>query len=392
MTLYTVSQVNDMVKSLLDGDARLVNIIVRGEASNYRIYPSGHHYFTLMDENSVVKCVMFRGDAGRVRFTPKDGMKLIVTGRVTVYPRDGQYQLYCTGMQPDGAGDLALAFEQLKSKLDDEGLFDPAHKKPLPLIPERVALVTSPAGAAVRDMIRILGRRWPLCEVIVVPVRVQGAEASLEIADALRLVNEQNLADVIITGRGGGSLEDLWAFNEERVARAIFASAIPVVSAVGHEPDVTIADYAADVRAATPSHAAEIVAPDSAEWARRLAEQQSGVLRAARFKVSVCRMGLEQRGKLLKSPQMRIDERRMRLDSFTLRLYGAAARKTAYDKSRLETLSAKLAALDPEAVLARGYALVYDGEGNLLRDAEWAKAGMPVRVKLSKGSFDARVE
>ena len=257
----SVTALNQYVKGLLDRDRLLSQVLVRSEMSNYKVYPSGHHYFSLKDAESSIRCVMFRREAASLRFRPENGMKVVVSGRVSVFPRDGVYQLYCNHMMPDGMGELAYAFEQLKNRLHKEGLFDPARKKPLPAYPHTIALITSPAGAAVRDMIRILGARWPMAKVLVVPVRVQGEGAAQEIAQALDLVNTGQMADLILTGRGGGSMEDLWAFNEEVVARAIARSAIPVIAAVGHEPDVTIADFAADLRASTPSNGAERAVP-----------------------------------------------------------------------------------------------------------------------------------
>jgi exodeoxyribonuclease VII large subunit len=244
----SVTELNNYIKGLVEQDAMLANVCVRGELSNYKIYPSGHHYFTLKDSESSLRCVMFKSSASKLRFRPESGMGVTAWGRVAVYPRDGAYQLYCTALMPEGTGDLQVAFEQLKAKLSEEGLFDRAHKKPLPEFPERIAIITSSAGAAVHDMIRILGRRWPMTKVLLLPVRVQGVEAPPEIVGAIRYANEFDVADLIITGRGGGSIEDLWAFNDERVARAIYESRIPVISAVGHEPDVTISDYVADRR------------------------------------------------------------------------------------------------------------------------------------------------
>lgn len=270
--IFSVTEVNELVKLLLDNEPMLSGICVRGEISNYKMYPSGHHYFSLKDPTGAIRCVMFKGQALRLRFRPENGMKVLVTGRVSVFPRDGAYQLYCDTMTPEGAGDLALAFEQLKEQLYKEGLFDEAHKKPLPRFPERIAVVTSSAGAAVHDMIRILRRRYPLAKVILLPVRVQGAEAPPEIAGAIRYADKWKIGDVIITGRGGGSMEDLWAFNDERVARAIYACETPVISAVGHEPDVTISDFVADARASTPSNAAEIAVPDQVELRRQLSD------------------------------------------------------------------------------------------------------------------------
>ena len=268
--IYSVTQVNTYIQSMMDSDRLLAGLCVRGELSNYKVYPSGHHYFSLKDATGALRCVMFKSSALRLRFRPENGMKVLAMGRISVFPRDGAYQLYCTGLTPDGVGDLHVAFEQLKARLQAEGLFDPAHKKPLPRYPGVIAIVTSSAGAAVHDMLRILRKRYPLSKVLLLPVRVQGAEAPAELCGAIRYVNRWNLADLIITGRGGGSLEDLWAFNDETLARTIYESRIPVISAVGHEPDVTISDYVADLRAATPSNAAELAVPDQAELVRRL--------------------------------------------------------------------------------------------------------------------------
>ena len=241
--IFGVAEVNQFIKTMLDGVPALQDLYVRGELSNYKIYPSGHHYFTLKDPEGVLRCVMFRSSAAHLRFRLENGMKVIVRGRITAFVRDGQYQLYCDAVTPEGAGDLAVAFEQLKARLYQEGLFDASHKKPLPPFPQRIAIITSGSGAAVHDMLRILRRRYPICKVIVLPVRVQGVEAAPEIVGAIRYANRWRVADLIITGRGGGSMEDLWAFNDERVARAIYESELPVISAVGHEPDVTIDVY-----------------------------------------------------------------------------------------------------------------------------------------------------
>ena len=335
-TILSVSQLNNALRTYIEGNPFFNNICVAGEISNYKLYPSGHHYFSLKDAEAAVSCVMFRSSAGSLRFRPENGMQVLASGRVSVYPRDGKYQLYVSAMMPFGAGDLQMAFEQLKSKLDAEGLFLAAHKKELPAFPKRIALVTSPAGAAVRDMIRILGSRWPLAEVLVVPVRVQGSEAAGEIADAIRLVNENRLADLIITGRGGGSLEDLWAFNEETVARAIYASSIPVISAVGHEPDVTIADYTADMRASTPSNAAEIAVPDREEMAAML---KSLGLRAAGSmskRLALSRKAVQElsRKRVLQRPEEFFSLRRMDLDMLRERMLSAEERLISGSKQR----------------------------------------------------------
>jgi exodeoxyribonuclease VII large subunit len=260
--VLSVTQINEYIRGLMDNDAALSSVYVRGEISNYKVYPSGHHYFTLKDEGASLKCVMFRSSAMRLRFHPENGMKVIVGGKISVYPRDGAYQLYCVSMTSDGLGDLHVAFEQLKKSLAAKGLFAQEHKKSIPIYPRTIGVVTSSAGAAVHDILRVLRKRFPLSKVLLLPVRVQGVEAPGEIAAAVAYANHYRLADVLIVGRGGGSIEDLWAFNDERVAYAIYHSEIPVISAVGHEPDITISDFVADVRAATPSNAAEIVVPD----------------------------------------------------------------------------------------------------------------------------------
>ena len=305
-TILTPSQVGQYIKGFMDRDRVLSGLLVRGELSNYKMYPSGHHYFTLKDGEGALRCVMFRGDAASLRFHPQNGMQVIAAGRVTVFPRDGQYQLYCVRLTPEGAGDLAVAFEQMKARLLQEGLFDRAHKRPLPRIPGRIALVTSPAGAAVRDMLRILGARWPMAQIRILPVRVQGEGAAEEIAAAIRWANLHQAADLIITGRGGGSMEDLWAFNEECVARAVYDSQIPVISAVGHEPDVTIADFTADLRAATPSNAAELAVPDQNEVYAALASLGARMEQASRQRLLRERQRLER----LRESRVMADPRR----------------------------------------------------------------------------------
>ena len=297
----SVSQVNSHIKDLLDADPALSGLFVRGELSNYKVYPSGHHYFSMKDEGGSLRCVMFRREAMTLRFQPQNGMKVLAFGRVSAFPRDGQYQLYVSAIQPDGVGDLHAAFEALKAKLAGQGLFDADHKKPIPRFPRRIALVTSPAGAAVRDMLRILRARWPMAEVYVVPCRVQGAEAPAEIAGAIAWVNAQKCADLIITGRGGGSMEDLWCFNDEGVARAIYASDIPVISAVGHEPDVTIADYVADLRAATPSNGAELAVPDRNDVTETLAYLDRAMVRSVERRLTEARTRLDRAGRDRKS-------------------------------------------------------------------------------------------
>lgn len=391
--VYSVSQVNAYIGALVDGDVFLSGLCVRGEISNYKMYPSGHHYFTLKDEGGALKCVMFRSSAMRLRFRPENGMKVLAMGRISVYPRDGAYQLYCTGLMPDGVGDLHLAFEQLKEKLSREGLFDEAHKKPIPKYPEKIAIITSSAGAAVHDMIRTLRKRYPLTKVLLLPVRVQGAEAPAEIAGAIRYANRYQVADLIITGRGGGSLEDLWAFNEEVVARAIYDSEIPVISAVGHEPDVTISDFVADLRAATPSNAAELAVPDQQDLRQQLERMQSSMtaLLSRQIKLSRGRLTALASARCLQSPTAYLDERRMLLDGLYARLLSAQERTVAQKKQQFVRLTAALDAMSPLKVLTRGYAMATEEQGTLLRSVTQVKAGDNIELRLSDGRLSAEV-
>lgn len=394
LRVLSVSQISQYIKGQMDRDEVLSGVLVRGEISNYKMYPSGHHYFTLKDSQSALRCVMFRGDAVRMRFRPENGMQVIAAGRITVFPRDGQYQLYCVQLTPEGAGDLQLAFEQLKEKLAREGLFDQGHKKPLPNFPGRIALVTSPAGAAVRDMLRILNARWPQSNALVVPVRVQGEEAAEEIAAAIDYVNYYELADLIITGRGGGSMEDLWAFNEEVVARAIYRSHIPVISAVGHEPDVTISDYVADLRAATPSNAAELAVPDRAELAKSLAHLGRRLERGVSQPVSAARQKLERlsRSPVLTDPSNYVRERRLLLDYHSRRLLHVLEQSLAGEKGRLGTLAASLDALSPLKVLGRGYAIARSEDGTVITSRSQVEVGQVLELRLREGSLACRVE
>lgn len=389
----TVTALNNRIKNLFELDPLLADVCVRGELSNYKIYPSGHHYFTLKDRESSLRCVMFRGSASKLRFRPENGMGVTVSGSVRVYTRDGAYQLYCTSLTPEGTGDLQVAFEQLKAKLSAEGLFDSAHKKPLPRYPGRIAVITSSAGAAVHDMIRVLGKRWPLCQVVLLPVRVQGAEAPAEIVGAIKYANRWKVGDLIITGRGGGSIEDLWAFNDERVARAIYDSELPVISAVGHEPDVTIADYVADLRAATPSNAAELAVPDAAELFPALLTTQKRLERA--MEKMLARYGDRLRDlagrRVMTSPETYVDQKRMELDYASQKLASAAHRSFAEKRGQYVSLAAKLDALSPLKVLSRGYSVAMLPGGEVIKSTEQVTAGDRLSLRLSDGSISCRV-
>ena len=392
--VWSVSELTRQIKDLLDGESSLQHIYVRGELSNYKIYPSGHHYFTIKDEEATLKAVMFRREASRLRFRPESGMKVIALGRITVYPRDGVYQLYATELVPDGVGDLHAAFEQLKAKLAEEGLFDRDHKKPLPPYPERIAVITSSAGAAVRDVIRVATKRYPVAKLIVMPVRVQGAEAPPEIVSAIRYANRWKVADLIITGRGGGSIEDLWAFNDERVARAIYESEIPIISAVGHEPDVTIADYVADLRAATPSNGAELAVPDQSELHASLLAARKQMLSARLARVDTGRERLEQlrQRRVLTDPGAYVSDRRLALDHAAALLQASFRSSVSDKRGRLAQGVAALDAMSPLKVLGRGYAIAETEEGRILRSRKDAAPGQRLRLKLADGDVGCRVE
>ena len=392
-TVFTVGQVNQYLKAKLDGDRLLSAIAIRGEISNYKRYPSGHHYFSLKDGEGALKCVLFRSSAQRLRFQPENGMKVVARGRITVFPRDGQYQLYADSLIPDGVGELYVAFEQTKARLFQEGLFAEEHKKPIPRYPDTIALITSSAGAAVHDMIRILGARWPMAQVLLLPVRVQGAQAPAELAGALRYANAHKLADVIIIGRGGGSMEDLWAFNDENLARAIYQSEIPVISAVGHEPDVTISDFVADLRAATPSNAAELAVPDCQALERHLAQLSARMAGAvsARLEEERSRLNRLSESRVMTDPMAPIRDKRVLLDWQQSRLLSQMQSLTHTQRNRLSALAAALDAMSPLKVLARGYSLTQDEEGKLLTSVEQVQPGQGIQVRLSDGSLDCTV-
>ena len=392
--VYSVSEVNAYLKQIIDSVPALNDIWIRGELSNYKIYPSGHHYFTLKDGEGTLRCVMFKGSAMKLPFRPENGMKVIAAGRISVFPRDGAYQLYCTALSVDGIGDLYAAFEQLKAKLYAEGLFDEAHKKPLPKYPQRIAIVTSSAGAAVHDMIRILRHRYPIAKVLLLPVRVQGAEAPPEIVGAIRYANRWKLADVLITGRGGGSIEDLWAFNDERVARAIYDSEIPVISAVGHEPDVTIADFVADRRASTPSNAAEIAVPDMGELLRGLAQSKSRLIQGQgkRLEIEKRRLSALAEKRVLTDATAFIQDKRLLLDYIQQRAISAAKGTLEERQRRFVQLTAGLDALSPLKVLGRGYAMAQKADGTILKSVKQVTAGEEIRVQLREGALNCTVK
>ncbi len=391
--VFSISQISEYIRTMMDSDGVLSGLAVSGEISNYKIYPSGHHYFTLKDEGAALKCVMFRSSAMKLKFRPENGMKIIAMGKITVYPRDGAYQLYCTAMALDGVGDLYAAFEQLKNKLAAQGLFNPEHKKPLPQYPGTIAIITSSAGAAIHDMLRILSKRYPLAQVRLLPVRVQGAEAPSEISAAIHYANYHRLADLLIVGRGGGSIEDLWAFNDEQVARAIFASQIPVISAVGHEPDVTISDFVADLRAATPSNAAELAVPDQDVLRQTLDTMSAAManileqrLRSARRQFQILAAS-----PALQSPQVYISQRRKSLQLLCSNLIQGQNSCIHRQKQLFVTLTAKLDAMSPLKVLTRGYAVAQKTDGEVIRSVKQVSIGENIQVMVADGILDTNV-
>lgn len=391
--VLTVSQLNRYVKSIIEQDYNLQTVFVQGEISNFtNHYKTGHFYMTIKDEFSSIKAVMFKTANMRLKFMPENSMSVIIKGRVSVFERDGQYQLYIDDMQPDGTGAFSLAFEQLKKKLAAEGLFDEANKKPIPAYPQRVGVVTSPTGAAIRDIINVISRRFPLAELILCPVAVQGDYAAPQIKAAIELFNEADAADVLIVGRGGGSVEELWAFNEEIVARAVAASRIPVISAVGHETDFTICDFAADLRAPTPSAAAELAVPDSF--------QQKEMLSAAVYRMQSAvedRLGCEfARVELLKkslkhlSPQNYVDSLRVRCDRAVMAMDSSVKQNVAEKSKNFASLCAKLDAMSPLRILARGYGIATK-DGEILTDSACVNAGDKINVTLSRGKLECEV-
>ena len=391
--VLSIQQLNEYIRGRMDSDPLLTQVAVRGEISNYKLYPSGHHYFTLKDESSALKCVMFKGNAMRLRFRPENGMKVIAMGRVSVFPRDGAYQLYCSAMAMDGIGDLYAAFEQLKKKLESQGLFDPAHKKPLPKYPGTIAIITSSAGAAVHDMLRILRKRYPLSNVKLLPVRVQGAEAPGEIAAAIQYANYYKLADLLIVGRGGGSIEDLWAFNDERVAYAIYHSEIPVISAVGHEPDVTISDFVADLRAATPSNAAELAVPDQDGLRQQLDSMIAAMASSLDRQIKSAKKHLDvlSQSPALRSPDGYLQQREKNLELLKNRMISAQNQNITRKNQQYIAAVSKLDAMSPLKVLSRGYAMTQNQSGEVVRSVKQVEIGERVVISLSDGKLSATV-
>ncbi len=392
-TVFSVTELNNYVKRILDNDENLKNVFVTGEISNFKNHYSGHMYMTIKDEGGAIKAVMFSSYASRLKFVPENGMKVIIFGSVSLYNKDGSYQLYITDMQPDGVGALNLAYEQLKEKLQNEGLFNAEFKKPIPEFPQKIGVMTAPDGAAVRDVFSVLKRRYPVAEIVFCPVAVQGVSAAPEIAKAIKLFNEQNAADVLIVGRGGGSLEDLWAFNEEIVARAIFQSQIPVISAVGHETDFTIADFVADLRAPTPSAAAELAVPDIFELKSDLLGLKQHLSVLMRNKIYGEKEKLENLEKQITilSPSNKIKNSRQELSNLYEKVVNSITLKMNDEKAKISLLSSKLNALSPLEVLSRGYSISYKNEMPI-KSVNDVNTGDNIKIRVTDGEFFAEVK
>lgn len=393
--VLSVSQLNRYIKMNFDADENLANIFISGEISNFtNHYRTGHLYFTLKDDSAAVRAVMFNSSAKRLKFMPEDGMKVIARGRVSVYEASGQYQLYVDDMQPDGVGALNLAYEQLKEKLQKEGLFSELHKKPLPPYPEKVGVITSPTGAAVRDIINVLGRRFPYAEIVFCPVLVQGEGAHLQLTDAVNLFNSERAADVIIIGRGGGSIEDLWEFNDEGLARAVYNSDIPVISAVGHETDFTICDFVADMRAPTPSAAAELAVPDANELQYALSALKNRMFLNVSSGIADRRSRLEyltSKG-VLKSPDEMLSNRSQRLDTAFSKMLSSYENRIGGKKVEFISAATALSKLDPMSVLMRGFAFVSDKSGKNVYSSQALAKGDKINVRFHDGSAVCEVK
>ena len=393
--VLSVSQLNRYIKMNFDADENLANIFISGEISNFtNHYRTGHLYFTLKDDSAAVRAVMFNSSAKRLKFMPEDGMKVIARGRVSVYEASGQYQLYVDDMQPDGVGALNLAYEQLKEKLQKEGLFSELHKKPLPPYPEKVGVITSPTGAAVRDIINVLGRRFPYAEIVFCPVLVQGDGAHLQLTDAVNLFNSERAADVIIIGRGGGSIEDLWEFNDEGLARAVYNSKIPVISAVGHETDFTICDFVADMRAPTPSAAAELAVPDANELQYALSALKNRMFLNVSSGIADRRSRLEyltSKG-ALKSPDEMLSNRSQRLDTAFSKMLSSYENRIGGKKVEFISAATALSKLDPMSVLMRGFAFVSDENGKNIYSSQALAKGDKINVRFHDGSAVCEVK
>ena len=393
--VISVSELNEYIKMLFEYDEILRNVYIKGEISNFtNHYKTGHFYFSLKDPGGAVRAVMFRSSASKLKFMPENGMRVIVGGRVSVFPRDGQYQIYVDVMEPDGVGALYMAYEQLKAKLEKEGLFSEARNKPLPAIPKEIGIVTSPTGAAIRDMIHVLGRRFPLAKIVLYPALVQGADAPASLIRGIRYFNHRKTADVLIIGRGGGSLEDLWAFNDENLVRTVAASEIPIISAVGHETDFTLCDFAADLRAPTPSAAAELAVPDSEELFGTLAQTKERLSFAVSRRITKAGEKLKRlsSSRVMQDPMNLLDDKKMALLMAERALQSRMEAVIAAKKLRFQRDAAKLEALNPLSIITRGYSAVFDENNALIKSISQIKEGESISFMLTDGTVRAEVK
>ncbi|MDI6618142.1 MAG: exodeoxyribonuclease VII large subunit [Clostridiales bacterium] len=393
LKIFTVTQINSYIKKMFNADAILNHVSVKGEISNFKLHYSGHMYFTLKDDGAKIKCVMFKNYCSNLKFMPEDGMSVIVSGNISLYERDGQYQIYVENMQPDGIGALYIAYEQLKKKLEAEGIFDRQHKKPIPKFPSKVGVVTSSTGAAVRDIINILSRRYPGIEILIVPVLVQGDGAAYEISEAIEELNKRNDIDVIIVGRGGGSIEELWAFNEEATARAIYESRIPVISAVGHETDFTIADFAADLRAPTPSAAAELCVPDKNDIIYKLNICLNSLFNIMLTYIDEKKSALNQCREMIKAfnPALFINQKRQYIDSLNSKLVSSIKYKIDLYNELIKKYCTNLNILSPLSIISRGYSITYTEELDVVDDIKKVKVGDNINILVKNGYLDCTI-
>ena len=391
--ILTVTETNELIRDLIENSKNLNSIFIKGEISNFTNHRSGHFYFTVKDDGSVLRAVMFKGSASKLKFLPENGMKVILHGRISLYVKDGQYQVYCDDIEPDGVGSLYIAFEQLKSRLEAEGLFEARHKKPLPKVPLRIGIITSPTGAAIRDMINVITRRFQMAKIILFPSLVQGENAPQQLISGIKFFNSKKSADVIIIGRGGGSIEELWAFNDENLARTVFASEIPVISAVGHETDFTVCDFAADLRAPTPSAAAELAVPDTSDLKKQLLNVEKKIETQLLNRINYYREKISnyESKNIFKNPQNVIDDKRMNLLYTEKNLLTQMKIIMENKKSLFALQSSKLEMLNPLSIITRGYSVAYNKKGGIVKSVKDIAAGDSISVKLQDGEAEASI-
>jgi len=391
--ILTVTETNELIRDLIENSNVLNNIYIKGEISNFVNHRTGHFYFTVKDDGSVLRAVMFKAGASKLKFLPENGMKVILHGRISLYVKDGQYQIYCDDIEPDGVGSLFIAFEQLKTRLEAEGLFDAKYKKPLPKVPLKIGIITSPTGAAIRDMINVITRRFKMAKIVLFPALVQGENSPQQLISGIKFFNSKKNADVIIIGRGGGSLEELWAFNDENLARTIFASEIPVISAVGHETDFTICDFVSDLRAPTPSAAAELAVPDTSDLKKQLSNVEKKIESQLLNKINYHREQINNYANknVFKNPGNIIDDKRMNLLHIEKNLLTHMKIIMDNKKAAFALNSSKLEILNPLSIITRGYSVAYNKNGGIVKSVREIAPGDSISVKLKDGEVEANI-